>query len=1142
MTFPQAVLPIVSEMQIDGAWVPITSRIERANGNGIRISNRGRKNEANKVQPATCTFDAKNNDLYFAYTNYNSANYGKLGGNTPFRSKLRWAYDTFTRSASSSWGSTTTGQAWTNTGGSASDYSVNGTDGLHTHTTVNVSRASLIQLPVQTDDVQVIINSAQMATGASLSARVVLGTASDNFYAARLDFTTTGTVQLSITKALAGVASTLISAVTVGTYTAGQDWFVRLKRNNAGFVCALAAPASQVDPGAWTLISTSADRTIPTLTHGGCVSRAETGNTNANPVIKYDDFEVNSYRFWGEVATWSPNSDDTGLRKWVSVDAGDALRRLSKGARPLKSALFRGVSAANPIAYWPMEDGTDVTQLVSAISGVSAMAINGVQPSSATDLIASAPLPVWPVGSFASAPVPAHTMTTQWTCEFMMKVDSQPTGNNNYVTIRTSDATVVRWGIDIEPNTATGEDTVWLRSYLANGTSDGNIGIPIGGASYAQPGVDETTLSDRANFYGHWFYYTIFVYHDDILSTAAGFSIARSGLNSSSALGHSGAIGKPTSIVLATGNTPAAYGHLSINNDPTAYEPISGDSDRFNIATGYAKETGGQRLRRLCAEEDIAFTYIGANSGNADASVPVGPQLRDTLLNNLQAAADAAQGILYASRDFFGLEFRSNDSLLNQTGPTFDYSADHLKEFKPATDDDRYRANRVTARRNYGAFAEYEVTSGKNSSADYPNGIGEYHEDLTWNLYSDNQLYVMAGWRAHLGTWGDTQLANLGVWGERSVFASSATRLGNLCQLDIGAYLAIANPRSDLPPDALETLIQGYTEAMANYEWHVSWNTVPYGPYKAFVVDSTTLGRVDGTHSIRTAVNTSATSWDIATTAGPVMTTADSDDGFQWKVEAELVTVTDVAPSLVTYGSVATASSGSSGSRTPGLPGSAASGNLILILASTRNSGTGVPDTPTDWVRYPCFPTNSNVQLFGRIYDGVWTMPTVTFTGGAANEDTIAQSWRIAGKFNSASFAYLFGASCLNASAQDITYPGIPVTELASDCIIFYLGWKQDDFTSVATIAGATEIQEASSTAGNDASQVADYLIQTTATLVPAGVFTVTGGAAAISRGAVAAFRCDYQTATVTRSVNGVSQSHAAGVPTALYPAPHLAM
>jgi hypothetical protein len=122
----------------------------------------------------------------------------------------------------------------------------------------------------------------------------------------------------------------------------------------------------------------------------------------------------------------------------------------------------------------------------------------------------------------------------------------------------------------------------------------------------------------------------------------------------------------------------------------------------------------------------------------------------------------------------------------------------------------------------------------------------------------------------------------------------------------------------------------------------------------------------------------------------------------------------------------------------------------------------------------------------------------------------------------------------LNASAQDIGYPCLALTRPQLDtainnAIVFYLGWKQDDWTSVATLAGATEIGEASSTTGDDQGLVWDYAIQTSATDIVPGSFVVTGGLAAISRGAVVAIRSNVQAATVTRSVNGVVKSHAAG-------------
>ena len=220
--------------------------------------------------------------------------------------------------------------------------------------------------------------------------------------------------------------------------------------------------------------------------------------------------------------------------------------------------------------------------------------------------------------------------------------------------------------------------------------------------------------------------------------------------------------------------------------------------------------------------------------------------------------------------------------------------------------------------------------------------------------------------------------------------------------------------------------------------------------------------------------------------------------------------VSGVSSDPISFVSAGAASSGSSGSRTPAAPASIVADDLLLCFASTRNSGTGTVNTPTNWTQ---LLASGNVALLGKRYDGVESMPTITYTGGAANEDTIA---RIAA-FRNADLSPVTTQAQLNGSAQDIAYPGLTITE--DDLAVVVGGWKQDDFTSVATLAGMTEVGETSSTAGNDASQVWDYVIQTTAANITAGSFSVTGGAAAISRGFAIALRhaayLNQQTASI---------------------------
>lgn len=52
--------------------------------------------------------------------------------------------DTFTRTVSNGWGNATTGQAWTTTGGTAANYSVNGTQGVMAVTAVDVERTATL--------------------------------------------------------------------------------------------------------------------------------------------------------------------------------------------------------------------------------------------------------------------------------------------------------------------------------------------------------------------------------------------------------------------------------------------------------------------------------------------------------------------------------------------------------------------------------------------------------------------------------------------------------------------------------------------------------------------------------------------------------------------------------------------------------------------------------------------------------------------------------------------------------------------------------------------------------------------------------------------------------------------------------------
>lgn len=203
---------------------------------------------------------------------------------------------------------------------------------------------------------------------------------------------------------------------------------------------------------------------------------------------------------------------------------------------------------------------------------------------------------------------------------------------------------------------------------------------------------------------------------------------------------------------------------------------------------------------------------------------------------------------------------------------------------------------------------------------------------------------------------------------------------------------------------------------------------------------------------------------------------------------------TDTSPTFIAAGAAA---HGNNASVVPGMPAGIVADDLLLLYAAIRNSGTGTVDTPTG---YTLLATNGNMSLFGKFYDGSETAPTVTFTGGVANASTSAQMCA----FTGLSMEFVAGpTSQLNGAAQNIAYPALTTTE---NSVILWLGWKQDDWTSVDTLGGVNEIGDPSTTLGDDQGIVWDYGILGPIA-IGAGSFTVNGGAVAISRGTILALR-----------------------------------
>lgn len=215
----------------------------------------------------------------------------RLGGETVTATACTSAVvDAFTRSTSSTWGNADVGGAWTLVG-TASDYSTSGTTGRHSLGSVNVARATVVGGNVADFDVVTSVSTSALATGAShVLFLVARYTGSNDFMAARLEFTTAAAVNLTLRKRVAGVDTQLATITTGLTHVAGTLFRVRFQGAGTNFK-AKAWLASGTEPTEWGVVAT--DASITAAGQVGVRSSLNTSNTNTLPITAtFDNFAL----------------------------------------------------------------------------------------------------------------------------------------------------------------------------------------------------------------------------------------------------------------------------------------------------------------------------------------------------------------------------------------------------------------------------------------------------------------------------------------------------------------------------------------------------------------------------------------------------------------------------------------------------------------------------------------------------------------------------------------------------------------------------------------------------------------------------------------------------------------------------------
>ncbi|MGW3847193.1 hypothetical protein [Streptomyces fagopyri] len=203
--------------------------------------------------------------------------------------------DAFGRTASNGWGTADSGQAWSVVG-TASNFAVGSGVGSVTLPATSSPRDTLAPAPAADVDVYVDIATSALATGSSLFAGLAVRMVDDNNnYHARIDFPTSAAIGLSLRKRVGGT-ETQLGAYTPGlTHAAGTFYRVRVQIVGSTLRARMWA-ATDPEPNLWGIEVT--DTALTAAANVGTRSVSNVGNTNSNPVIRYDNFAVINPQKW----------------------------------------------------------------------------------------------------------------------------------------------------------------------------------------------------------------------------------------------------------------------------------------------------------------------------------------------------------------------------------------------------------------------------------------------------------------------------------------------------------------------------------------------------------------------------------------------------------------------------------------------------------------------------------------------------------------------------------------------------------------------------------------------------------------------------------------------------------------------------
>lgn len=797
-------------------------------------------------------------------------------------------------------------------------------------------------------------------------------------------------------------------------------------------------------------------------------------------------------------------------------------RLANEDGRPTPPSEVRRTTLAEPglVAYWPGEDASGSTVIASAVAGQPSAPVDGVQLAGSGDLDASDPVvTIDDAAKYLVLPLTAYSQPSpqQWSAGVLLRTGAEPAGG------------VYAWALLPPAGTpqSSSQTGIWLvtltpgspgQASLSVQTSVGSADLLAGAGvvDFIAPGTDADELWGRqvglfisARQVGADVQWSYQIWYQ---GSSTGASGTISGITLSP-------VGRHTMGPI--GATGWAFGHWWVTKTWIADSPSP------------VQAAGGRTGAPALARADQSAFSVNWSTAVSSETTPLGPMRTRSVPDQLREVAASVVGLMYEDRQgklaILGSTYLDNRPAFVSFAWSQAHAARQISNTQQLHD-------RITAQNVSGDSITVDSPSPDDPAsvgAVRPGTISVNLRDFTNFRETAELTAAVQGCREPRYEF-EIYLHDPANATLRDALLADATH-----EFDVGSRVAVTSVPTYVAPRDIDAQAMGLHWRISQLQCILTINTRPAAPWvDMFTAESATdgLGRVDTDGSRLLAAATSGdTSLLVGTYGDPQhpatrwSTTAVPYDisvrrGSAPLIATDRATVTAVTNRTPAFRAAGTASHADNAAVTPGAVAGITAGDLWLIFAAVRSSGSGQLDTPAGWERAEIWDSADNVALFWRTYVAGDTTPAISPTAGTTAAGDTVSAQACAFQYTQPAL-HTMAVPLVNASAANIAYPNVGAIRGGGVALI--LAWKQDDFTSLSTPSGFTAIDTPSSTLGNDQGMGWWYRIDTTDVQTPAGTVTVTGGGAAISRATAAMVLGDVQTLTVTRSASPVA--HVAG-------------